>query len=169
MGNKVIFDPIERLIIITSLPVDGVITIDVNTDIYSDGKEDWLIDTNLTKMIFPIGVVGGDPISDSKNLGATFFVKNGWKIKPYEDNHTLIIVGNIYSDDGTSPFVSTDGTFNVSIQREVSNIIDGVASPSQISAQVWNDSWQPYVKDSLKIPTFGNRLGKKTQLGIFAK
>lgn len=170
MGNKVTFDPINRLIIVTEAPnIDGEITIDVNTDIYSDGKEDWLLDSTLRKLKYPVSVIGGDPISPSKSLGATFFLNYGWKLRPYEADHTLILIGNMYTDDGTSPLVPTLGPYNVSIQREVSNIVDGIASPVEIASVVWESQWLPYTSDSDKNPTFGNRLAKKSQFGLFGK
>lgn len=170
MASVVNFNAADRIIEITLAPdINGFVTIDINRDIYSDGKEDWLSNSTLNKLRFPISVIGGDPITDSRKLGATFFINYGWKIKPYEADHTLIIVGNVYTDDGSTPFIQTDGTYNVSIQREVSSIIDGVASAAQIASEVWDGQWQPYVQDSTKNPTFGSRLGKKTQFGLFGK
>jgi hypothetical protein len=170
MGNKVTFDPINRLIIVTEPPnIDGEITIDVNIDIYSDGKEDWLVDATLRKLKYPVSVVGGESISPSRSVGSTFFLNYGWKIRPYEADHTLILIGNLYTDDGTSPLVPTLGSFNVSIQREVSNVIDGVASPLEIASIVWESQWLPYTSDPTKVPTFGSRLGKKSQFGLFGK
>lgn len=170
MAEKVTFDPINRIIQITQAPdINDQVVIDINKHIYSDGKEDWISNDSLRKLKFPISVVGGDPITDAKKLGATFFINYGWKIRPYDADHTLIIEGNVYSDDGSSPFIQTAGSYNVSIQREVSSIVDGVSSASQIAKEVWDGQWQAYVQDPDKIPTFGSRLGKKSQFGLFGK
>lgn len=170
MAAKVLFDPINRIIQITQAPdIDNQVVIDINIDVYSDGKEDWISNDTLRKLRFPVSVIGGDPITPQKNLGATFFINYGWKIRPYDADHTLIIIGNVFSDDASSPFIQTVGSYNVSIQREVSSIIDGVASAAQIASEVWDGQWQPYVQDSTKNPTFGSRLGKKTQFGLFGK
>ena len=128
MGAKVNFDAANKLIIVTSAPVlengDWVIDIDVKIDIYSDGKEDWLASSFLMGFEFPVRSVGGDPLPGSKELGATFFIASDWKIRSYEADHILRLNGNVYSEDGTSPFVATVGTYNVTIINTVSSLVD---------------------------------------------
>ena len=49
MGQKVTFDEITKTINITQAPDgDGEIFIDVKQDLYSDGKEDWVVTETLT-------------------------------------------------------------------------------------------------------------------------
>jgi hypothetical protein len=83
--------------------------------------------------------VGGDPISATKNLGLTFFMINGWRIRPQEADHRLTVIGNLYTDPaGFSPFVSTLGVYNVTIEMQVSNLSDStVAQMDQINAAVY--------------------------------
>lgn len=80
---------------------------------------------NIKNIIYPLAMryVGGDDILDRK-LGLTFFMTNGWKIKPASMNYTLNVNGNLYSDDKGSPFVKADGDVNVLIMNRVSNLID---------------------------------------------
>jgi hypothetical protein len=83
----------------------------------------WIANPNNLRYPLAFNYVGGDEVQD-KTLGLTFILKNGWKIKPSEENQILKVKGNIYTDDKSSPFVKTDGDFNVLIQTEVSNIVD---------------------------------------------
>lgn len=62
MGAKVTFNEVTKIIEIDEAPdVDGEVFIDVKTDLYSDGKEDWVANENLRKFQFPISAVGGNP------------------------------------------------------------------------------------------------------------
>jgi hypothetical protein len=125
MAAKVNFNEITKIITITLAPdASGEIFIDVKTDLYSDGKEDWVLNENLRKFAFPIRSVGGDDLPGSKALGATFFLASDWKIRPYEASHKLVINGNLYSEDGSDPFLDTLGTFTVRIIQQVSSLVD---------------------------------------------
>ena len=128
MGNNVTFDPTIDTIIVTTAPVlegsEWVVDLDVKIDVFSDGKEDWIIDSELNKRRFPISTAGGDDLPGSKQLGSTFFLEYGWKIRPYEASHTLRINGNIYSRDGSSPFIQTLGSYNVMVINTVSSLVD---------------------------------------------
>lgn len=128
MATYVNFNHVTKHIEITKTPVlEGsawVIDIDFKVDVYSEGKEDWKVNTDLQKFVFPVSSVGGEPLPGSKKLGSTFFIAPDWKIKPYEGDHTLRINGNIYSEDGQSPYVGTTGTYNVMVINSVSNLVD---------------------------------------------
>lgn len=136
---KVTFDGVNRLIIINF----GEVSIDVAVDIYGDWKE-WVLQDDNSKYTVAISAIGGDPIGGGRYLGSTFFLENDWKLRPYEGNHVLSVVGNLYTRDGSSPFVQTVGSYNVLISMQVSNLIDTVSTggssytPSQIADAVWN-------------------------------
>jgi hypothetical protein len=140
-AGKVTFDGPNKLIIINF----GENDIDVKIDLYSDYKE-WLLIGDNTKYLLAMTAIGGDPIGPGRFLGTTFFLENGWKIRPYEGNHTLTVTGNLFTRDGSSPFVPTLGTFNVAINLSTSNLIDTIATggggsgptASQIATEVWN-------------------------------
>jgi hypothetical protein len=90
MAAKVQFDHTERLIRPTVSPdTNRIITIDVITDIYSDGKEDWLADTVLNKFRFPVRAIGGQVVSAGK-LGTTFLLTDGWRIDPNLSGDSVI-------------------------------------------------------------------------------
>lgn len=140
MGSKVTFDPTTRIIQVDDAPVGGVVELDVKIDLYSDGKEDWVSDVDLIKYAFPIRSVGGDPLPGDKALGATFFLDSTWKIRPYEGDHRLLVNGNLYSEDGTSPFTQTVGNYNVMVEITVSSLVDStVVQQSEIERMAFGN------------------------------
>jgi len=159
MAIKVTFEPVNKIIQVTLVPTSGVVELDVKADLYSDGKEDWLASSMLSKYRFPIRVVGGDSLPGSRVLGSTFFLLYGWKIRPYSSDHTLNINGNLYSEDGSSPFTLALGTVNIAIVNLVSSLVDsrstvggGNVDSSAVSNAVWSNS---------KALTVGKFLGLK--------
>jgi len=128
MGQKVTFNPVTKIIQVDLAPVGGVVELDVKIDLYSDGKEDWRSTASLFKYRFPIRAVGGDPLPGSKSLGSTFFLDPGWSIRPYEGDHRMIVNGNLYKEDGSSPFTTTTGTWNILIESVVSSLVDSTVA-----------------------------------------
>lgn len=129
------FDGTNKLIIISS----GTTTVDAK-DLYSRWK-DWVVLSDNAKYLGAMSVLGGDPLPGGRYLGTTYFIENGWKIRPYEGNHTLVLSGNLYSRDGSDPFVNTLGNYNVRIMLTVSNLVDTVATgggSGATAAEVWN-------------------------------
>lgn len=108
----------------------GTTVLDVQ-DAYSRWK-DWVIDSDNAKYLQALSVVGGDPTVSGMFLGTTFFLENGWKFRPQEASHTLVVNGNLYSRDGSNPFVQTLGTYNVLVSMRVSNLIDTVATSGSV-------------------------------------
>jgi len=106
-------------------------------DIYASWKE-WVLEGN-TQYLQAMSSIGGDPITDIINLGATFFLENGWKIRPYEGDQNLEIIGNIYTRDSSNPIVPTLGSYRVLVTTRVSNLIDTVSTGgSSISvSDIW--------------------------------
>ncbi len=141
-GHKIKFDPINKIININP----SVVYIDVKEDIYSAWKE-WCLftDTNNLWQAPAMRAVGGDPITDVKNLGSTFFLINGWKIKPW-DNHTNISInGNLYSDDGDRPIIP-DNLGNDSVSMYVSNLVDSIIiDNTPIQEDVYSPIWDSSV------------------------
>lgn len=120
MSEKITFNGVSKLIIIEN----GITELNFNIDVYSVWKN-WIFLQNNSKFQEAIRVVGGDPISDTKSLGSTFFMTNGWRIRPYEGNHKLVINGNVFTDPaGESVIVPTVGNYNVVVEMSVSNISD---------------------------------------------
>lgn len=116
------FNGTTKIITPADAPVGGAIDIDVQ-DLYSRWV-DWLFVSDNSKYQQAMRSVGGDPLPGSKQLGLTYFLLNGWKIRPYEADHIFTLNGNLYSEDGTSPFTPTIGSYNVTIISSVSNLVD---------------------------------------------
>ena len=124
MAAKWTIDNLNKLLILKA----GVTDIDVQVDLYGDWKEEYLLSNNSS---FPPAMrsIGGDPVTALKDAGATYFMINGWKIRPDEANHTLNITGNLFTDPaGESVVVNTVGAFNVRVEMFVSNLVDAVTS-----------------------------------------
>ena len=106
--HKVTFDGVNKLILINP----GITDISVQTDLYSDWKE-WVRNEDYLKFLPPFNTVGGEPIVGGQSLDVTFFLINGWRIKPYYGSYTLNIVGNLFEVDGGSVKVDADVVTNV--------------------------------------------------------
>ena len=124
--NKIQVDNVSRVITVISAPVDGEIKLDVKVDLYSDLKEIWLNNIEARRLKVPITPVGGDDLPGADKLGSTYFLDPTWKIRPYEANHRFLVDGNIYSPDGTSPFIFTVGAYNVLLENKVSNLVSAI-------------------------------------------
>lgn len=133
MADKVSFDGINKLIICDSTALD----INIQIDVYSAWKR-WVLTSDNSKYLEAIRTIGGDPISEILSLGATFFLINGWKIRPAEQSYVLNVEGNLYSDDGLPPFIQTIGDYNVQVLVARSNLIDTVKLGSSAATEVWS-------------------------------
>lgn len=131
-------DPVAKLLIITTPPTAGVLELDVRRDLYSALKLDWLTDNELNKYRFPIAPLGGNPLTDALNLGNTYFLDYGWRIRPYEADHRLILNGNLFVREGGQVDVSTLGDFQVSVSQFLSNLVSlvdtGAVTPASYQA-----------------------------------
>jgi hypothetical protein len=124
--NKFTFDGVNKIFIVNS----GITSIDVQIDLYSDWKEVLLEDDNM-KYLQALSTVGGDPLTAGRFLGDTYFLENGWKIRPFEgQDHVLNIEGNLFSRDGSGAVVPTTGNSNVLVEMFVSNLVDTTIAES---------------------------------------
>lgn len=137
----VTFDGINKLIICNS----GTTELNVKTDLYSDWKE-WMLTSSNSKYLQAFSTTGGDELSLTLNLGDYYFLENGWKIRPYEANHELTIIGNLFTRDSLSPFVVTLGNFNVSIRSNYASLTQTTAGGGGVSA---DDIWDEPVDGSI--------------------
>lgn len=141
MTDKVTFDGENARIIVG----EGVTELNFDEDVYSAWKR-WVVESDNAKYPQAIRVVGGDSISATKDLGSTFFLMNGWRIRPDESDGRLSIVGNIYTDpSGDSILVPTLATHNVLVEISVSNLTDSTIAQlpeieySSFGGGVWID------------------------------
>lgn len=130
------FDPANKLIILDS----GNVTA---SEIWSRWI-DWTALSDNNKYLPACSQVGGDSLGSGLFIPIYIFLLNGWRVRPMEANHYLIITGNLFVDGGGVPVVQTAGAFNVSTQFTVPVQAQAVstsgASPSDISNAVWGHS-----------------------------
>jgi hypothetical protein len=125
MGVKADYDPVTKLVELTETPLTGEASVDVQIDLYSDAKEDWLADEYLSRFTFPWVSIGGQPTGGGKLAGQLFFLRNdlGWRIKPFEADHQLLMEGNLFgTDPNTDVYTPTTGEYSVLILNTRSNL-----------------------------------------------
>ncbi len=120
MPDIVTFDGPNKLIVEISLPGDNELDL---VEIYSEWKV-FVQTSDNSKFLQAFTPVGGDPITGTESLGITYFLENGWRIRPAETSHKLTIVGNLFTrEPGQSAFVDTVGAFTVNAETRVSNLV----------------------------------------------
>lgn len=72
--------------------------------------------------------VGGDDLGSGLSIPPYFFLMNGWRVRPMESNHNLVITGNLFVDGGGVPVVSTLGTFQVNVNYTVPVQAQGIST-----------------------------------------
>lgn len=132
------FDGVNKLIICDS----GVTSFSV-TEVYSRWKE-WVATSDNSKFETAFASsIGGDPLGGGLLLGSYFFLQNGWKIRPQEADHVLVIDGNLFPiPDTAGLFEQTVGSFNVQIALRTSSLtqkvqVPAVNTPAEIAGEVW--------------------------------
>jgi len=130
MADVVTFNPTNLRIIEINTGSPASNEIDIQ-EMYSEWK-DWLL-ADSSRMRYPqaFRYVGGDPISDTDFLGSTYFLNTGagWRIRPAEYDHRLILHGNLFTDPfGDVPVVTTLGTYTVAVESKVSTLVETVTS-----------------------------------------
>jgi hypothetical protein len=135
--HKVTFDGPNKIIYVN----DGVTELDVREDLYSDWKEwlfgyDGIVDS---KYLEALEGIGGQPLPGDRFLGSTFFLVNGWRIKPYAGSYKLAINGNLYTTEGDTPFLDASvvegQSNNIRIESTVSTLVETIGVTEVESAQ----------------------------------
>ena len=122
----VVFDGANRLIIIN---LTG--EVNIREDIYNRWKL-WTIQEDNLKWAQAMNNIGGDPLPGGEFLGTTFFLLNNWKIQLRD---SIIIEGNLFTDDGSFPFVSPEGV--VIAQSKISTLVERVSSADVDNARIF--------------------------------
>lgn len=142
MADVVTFDPINlRIIEIDTGQPSNELDL---REIYSEWK-DWLL-ADSSRKGYPqaFRVVGGDPVSDTEQLGSTFFLLFPWKIRPAEYDHRLTIVGNLFTDPaGEAAVITTLGNYTVNVEMKVSTLVERVDTQSVDTEEIIEvvDDW----------------------------
>jgi len=67
--------------------------------------------------------VGANPLGGNVLLGSYYFITNGWKIRPQDTDHTLILEGNLFPvPDTAGIFIPTVSPRNVIIAMRTSSL-----------------------------------------------
>lgn len=82
--------------------------------------------------------VGGDDLGGGLSIPPYFFLLSGWRVRPMEQSHTLVLTGNLFVDGGGTPIVQTLGNFNVSAQYTVPVQAQGISTGSGLTADQAN-------------------------------
>lgn len=129
------FDPAAKRIVLDSASATAA-------DIYSRWS-DWCASGDNAKYLPAFRHAGGDDLGGGLSIPNYLFLLNGWRVRPMEANHALIITGNLFVDGGGVPVVNTLGAFNVSVQYTVPVQAQGIStsggsgpSASEIAAAV---------------------------------
>jgi hypothetical protein len=88
------------------------------TEIYSRWV-DWAAQGDNTKYGMVIRQVGSDDLGNGLAIPPYYFLQNGWRVRPMEASHLLVLTGNLFVEGGGQPVVNTLGSFNVSVQYTV--------------------------------------------------
>lgn len=154
--HNVSFDGDNKIIQIS----DGVTEISVETDIYSSWKE-WSILRDNTKFLAAFDEsIGGNEIGFQRALGSTYFLTNGWKIRTWEGDHRLIVNGNIFASDGSSPFTSTRGNHTILINLRTSNLTDKIGDATLTLNNLTDAVWNQVVTNHTTQGSFGEKVRK---------
>lgn len=129
------FDPANKRIVLDSTSVTA-------EELWSRWA-DWVAASDNAKYLPAFRHTGGDELGGGLFIPNYLFLLNGWRVRPMEADHTLIITGNLFVDGGGVPVVQTLGDFNVSVQYTVPVQAQGIAtsgstgpSASEIAAAV---------------------------------
>lgn len=105
-----IFDGVNKIII---EPNGASATIIDAASVYSEWKQ-WALNNPMFPPAFR--TLGGDDIGGGQKISGYFFLINNWRIRPYEGNHMVSVLGNLSVDGGGNPFIPTVGNYLVSTQ-----------------------------------------------------
>jgi hypothetical protein len=145
-SQKVTFDGPNRLILVNY----GETDIDFKEDVYSAWKE-WIKDPNHRENAGyapALSVVGGDPLPGSRQLGSTYFIENGWRMRTWENDHVLTVTGNVFTREGASIFVPTLQPWTITINLNTSTLVEALTGQTSLSptdrqaiaSSVWSDA-----------------------------
>jgi hypothetical protein len=118
----------------------GNTTYDVQRDLYSAWKR-WVAAGSGAGYPDAFSIEGGTPIGATGLFtGTTYIMTNGWKVQPANHDHQLLLVGNIFSDDGV--VIVPPATAKTSVQIISSTTAQGIATGSGLSSDQENALFQ---------------------------
>lgn len=100
-----------------TITLESAVTAIAWIDVYSDWKR-WVQDGGGHSYPAAFRPLGGDPLSAVLDAGSYFFLQNqdGWRIKPPEEDITILAEGNLALEDADLPsIIPTTGAFTAAI------------------------------------------------------
>lgn len=97
------------------------------TELYSRWV-DWCASGDNAKYLPAFRAVGGDDLGGGLSIPPYYFLQNGWRVRPMEASHNLIITGNLFVEGGGVPVVSTLGTYQVNVNYTVPVQAQGIST-----------------------------------------
>lgn len=140
------------------------------TELYSRSC-DWLLESDNAKYGAVFRQVGGDDLGGGLSIPPYFFLQGGWRVRPMEASHTLIITGNLFVEGGGVPVVPTLGNYNVSVQYTVPVQAQGISTSGSsidynaISSAVWTRMIEGFTAEQVTALMASVLLGKVTGAG----
>lgn len=123
----IVFDPIDKLIKITSGTSISAL------EIYN-AVMDWCDEPENMGYTVPMKAVGKFPMGLGVNSDSIFILINGWKIKLYDGNYQFTITGTLITDDESPRTVSPDSG-NVEVVFQTSSQGTVVTQGSGVTEQ----------------------------------
>ena len=114
------FDPIAKRIVLDSASVTA-------EQIWSRWC-DWATLSDNSKYGAVLSHVGGDELGGGLLIPNYIFLNDGWRVRPMEADHNLVITGNLFVAGGGVPVVNTLGNYNVAVQYTVPVQAQGIAT-----------------------------------------
>lgn len=87
---------------------------------------DWHKDNKQWPLAF--AQVGGDSLGSGLYIPPYFFLLNNWRVRPMEQNHNLVITGNLFVEGGGVPLVNTLGVYQINANYTVPVQAQGIAT-----------------------------------------
>lgn len=151
-ASDYIFSGSDKLIYLTTT---GSVEV---KDMFSRWKE-WVLSGSNAGYLQAMRTVGGDPITETLNLGSTFFLINGWQIRPFTASYTLDVNGNLYAEftSGSQtitqdPISMPGGSYNILVRLNVSNLVDTAVVKNEIEKRL---EYQGVVNYDVELGTMG--------------
>ena len=89
---------------------------------------DWASASDNSKYGAVLSHVGGDELGGGLLIPNYIFLNDGWRVRPMEANHNLVVTGNLFVTGGGVPVVNTLGNYNVSVQYTVPVQAQGIST-----------------------------------------
>lgn len=145
--HKVVFDGENRIIRVS----EGVTSLDIKKDIYSDWKE-WSRISDNAYWPSACRSIGGDVTVQGQRAGDIYFLENNWKL--FIDITQVKVTGALFSDNFDTAYHDLKGVpvFPAEVASLVTTQEVASSNPTLIADAVWQD------------PGADNLLGKVVEL-----